>query len=143
MTTTTTRTRDEGTGEGGSWQRVPVQLRFSDTDMIGHVNNAVFATMTEVGRIHFFEKIRGGDIGNLILARLAIDFRRQVRLGQEVVVETRVARLGQTSMTLEQRILADEEVAAEAEVVVVHFDYREQRPTPLPEAWREQLSPAG
>gem|GEM_PF-7071886 len=58
----------------------PIQLRFSDTDRLGHVNNAVFATYAELGRLAFLRELGMTDQG-LILARLAIDFLRQVRLG--------------------------------------------------------------
>lgn len=130
----------------------PIQVRFGDTDALGHVNNAVFATYAETARIEFFREQAGlysvpGDTGGFILARLAIDFRSQVKLGQQVEVRSRIAKLGNSSITMTQQILADGVVAAEIEAVAVSFDYEEQRPVRIPQHIRElaerQLGEAG
>lgn len=117
----------------------PIQLRFSDTDRLGHVNNAVYATYAELGRLAFVRELGMTDQG-LILARLAIDFLRQVRLGDECAVVTRVVRIGETSFTLEQTLSANGEVAARFEAVMVCFDYEAQRPVPVPDAFRRALA---
>lgn len=137
---------------------VPLQVRFGDTDALGHVNNAAFAAYAEIGRLEFFREVVGlgvgsvGDAaappsgadepgGGLILARLAIDFRAQVRFPAALRVVTRVARLGSSSVTLHQEVLEGATVAAEIGSVVVHFDYAEQRPAPLPGWARGRLEP--
>lgn len=61
-----------------------------------------------------------------------MDFRSQVRLGQKVEVTTQLARLGNTSFTVTQQVLADGVVAADIEAVAVCFDYVSQRPVPIP-----------
>ncbi len=122
----------------GGVHRLPVQVRFRDTDMFGHVNNAVFATWIEIARIAF---LRGLDppAGDLILARLAIDFARQVRYPEAVEVETRVGRVGRTSVTLDQRVLALGHEAARVDSVVVLYDYDAQASRPVPDALRSVL----
>lgn len=131
---------------------VPLQVRFADTDAFGHVNNAAFAHYVEIGRLEFFREVVGIGVGDpeqgtrsLILARLALDFRAQVRFPAELRVRTRVARLGSSSVTLRQEIVGaeipGEGVAAEADSVVVHFDYAAQRSVPLPDRARELLAP--
>lgn len=122
--------------------RTEIQVRFGDTDALGHVNNAVFATYAETARIDFFRSVAGmysepGETGGFILARLAVDFRSQVRLGQKVEVTTTLVRLGNTSMTIGQQVLADGVVAADIEAVAVSFDYRAQRPVRIPAKLRE------
>ena len=130
----------------------PIQVRFGDTDALGHVNNAVFASYAETARISFFREQVGmytspGDTGGFILARLAIDFRAQVKLGQQVEVVTRVAKLGNSSITMTQQVLADGMIAADIEAVAVSFDYQKQRPVRIPQHIRElaeqQLNQAG
>lgn len=119
-----------------------IQVRFGDTDALGHVNNAVFATYAETARIEFFRSAAGmysepGESGGFILARLAIDFRSQVLLGQKVEVVTRIAGMGNSSLTMQQQILADGVVAADIEAVAVSFDYERQRPVRIPAELRE------
>jgi len=115
--------------------RLPVQVRFGDTDALGHVNNAVYASYAELGRISMTRDL-GVRSPSFILARLAIDFRRQVRLGDEVYVETEVTKVGNSSVTMFQRLLAESELAADMEAVVVWFDYASQRPARLPDEVR-------
>lgn len=130
---------DEGQSPGAVSSQLPVQLRFSDTDKQGHVNNAVYATYAELGRLGFLAEL-GLSAASLILARLTIDFRRQVRLGDSCTIQTRVASLGRTSFTLEQTLEANGEVAAEFVAVMVWFDYQQQVPVPLPQSVRDALA---
>ena len=115
--------------------RTPVQIRFGDTDALGHLNNASYAVYAEVGRLAFLETL-GAEVGALILARLEVDFRAQARYGEAVAVDTWVERVGTTSVTLRQHVCADARVAAEVRSVVVRFDYAAQRPAPWPDAVR-------
>ncbi len=116
-----------------------IQVRFSDSDALGHLNNAAFAEYAEIGRLDFL----GGFPAlapSLILAHLSIDFRRQVRLNQTVSVDTAVERVGETSVQLRQWVYADDEVAAEIRSVVVHFDYDAQQSVPIPGDVRSALA---
>ncbi len=119
--------------------RTQIQMRFSDTDALGHVNNASYAVYAELARLEFMQHV-GKVVRALILAHLAIDFRRQVALGDRVVVSTTVARIGTSSVTLQQTVWANQQPAAEIRSVVVHFDYATQRPVPLPDDVRAQLA---
>lgn len=124
--------------------RIPIQLRFADTDAFGHLNNAVFATFAEVGRIAFWRdrldrEVAPDDTAGMILAHLSMDFRQQVRLHDQVSVTTAVQRLGNSSIRMKQAVLRGEETAAEIESVVVFFDYRQQQSVPIPAPIRARL----
>lgn len=118
--------------------RTPVQVRFADTDALGHLNNTAYAVYAELARLAFFRATQT-EVGSLILAHLALDFRKQVRFGDEVSVATWVEKVGTSSVTLYQEIQAAGATVAEARSVVVHFDYAAQRSKPLPEAVRAEL----
>ena len=118
----------------------PVQLRFNDTDMFGHVNNAVYATWVEIARIAFMRGLTPPS-GDLILARIELDFLRQILFGQTVEVRTGVARIGRTSVTLDQQVTVDGEPAAQVGSVVVLYDYEAQGARPVSEAYRAALDP--
>jgi acyl-CoA thioester hydrolase len=109
--------------------RVEVQMRFADTDALGHVNNGSFIVYAETGRLEFL-RVLGSAVRSLILAHISADFRRQVLFGAKVEVETWVERIGTTSVTLMQNVRANGDVAAEVRSVVVSFDYATQRPMP-------------
>ena len=120
--------------------RVDIQVRFGDTDAMGHLNNTSFATFAEAGRLAFIETI-GEEVGALILAHLSVDFRRQVRFGEQVAVETQVERVGRSSITLLQRILANASLAADVRSVVVYFDYANDVSRTMPDELRGLLAP--
>ena len=118
--------------------RCPIQIRFADIDMMGHVNNAIFATWAESARMAFVHAGQPGLMA-VILAHLAIDFRRQVEFGDAVEVLTSVEAIGRSSFTLRQQILAAGQLAAEVRSVMVRFNYDTQRSEPIPPGMRAWL----
>src|SRR5438067_4323030 len=82
-------------------------IRFGDLDPQGHVNNAVFATYFESGRVAMFRNPDFGigvADGTFILARLEIDFLSELRWPGTVEVGTAVTAFGRSSFTLDQAI---------------------------------------
>jgi acyl-CoA thioester hydrolase len=122
----------------GNRHHVDVQVRFSDLDGLGHINNACFATYTELARMEFL-RLSGQHLESMILARLAIDYRRQVMLEDRVAVETWVQAVGRSSVTIRHEVLANGEVAATVDAVMVHFNYDLQRSEPLTDALKTCL----
>ena len=94
--------------------RLRVDVRFGDTDAMGHANNSRFLTYCESARIAYWEAVTGepfalathGQQESMILAEIRVTFRAQAYFGDELTVESRVARIGRTSFTLEHRITA-------------------------------------
>ena len=125
--------------------RTTLQVRFRDTDAFGHVNNAVFATYAELARVRYLidvlEPVQPFERMPLILARLAVDFRSPILFGQDVVVESRVDRIGRSSLTMTHRMTAtpDDRVVAEIDSVLVAYDYAAGRSIPVPDEWRERI----
>jgi acyl-CoA thioester hydrolase len=117
-----------------------VEIRWSDVDAYMHVNNAVYATYLEECRDEWVERTLGdaGDSWDLVLARVAIDFRRELRLeDEEVVVSCALQRIGTASLTLREEIRTrDGELAAEAEAVLVARDREVGSSRPLNESER-------
>ena len=110
------------------------RVRFRDCDAMGHVNNAVYSTYLEEARIGVL-----GDLVDFILARVEIDFRSELRMGEEVEVRTRCPRVGTKSFDLEHVIAADGRVVAEAKSVLVSYDYELGESVPVPDALRARL----
>jgi acyl-CoA thioester hydrolase len=125
---------------GALFERV-VDVRWRDTDALGHVNHAVFLTYLEEGRDAFFVQTFGGE-PDYVVARIEIDLRAEVRHPQRrVTVRLAVERLGTTSLTTRETILtAAREVAAEARVVTVRWDRRARKPVPFSEDERARLA---
>ena len=123
-----------------------IEIRWRDVDSYLHVNNAVYATYLEEGREEWLGQTLGdvGSTWDYVLARVAIDFRRELRLEDEaVVVSCRLERIGNSSLTLEEQIRTRSgELAAEAEAVLVARDASSGRSRPLNERERETFERA-
>jgi acyl-CoA thioester hydrolase len=117
-----------------------LQMRFADTDALGHVNNVAYAAYAETGRVEFLHRL-GKSVTSLILASITIDYRRQVQYGERLRMDTWVEKLGRTSITLGQTLFANDQASAEIRSVVVHFDYRTNKPMELTSEIRSQLQP--
>jgi acyl-CoA thioester hydrolase len=102
----------------------PVQLRWSDPDMLGHVNHARALSLLEDARLAMVADVPGGPT-SVILARLEVDYLRQLyyRVGERLVVRSCVTRIGTKSFTVRQELLQDDQVALRADVVMVLFDF--------------------
>jgi acyl-CoA thioesterase FadM len=113
------------------------------------VNNACYHNYFELGRVLYFELVLqhaiNWDISGFILARTEIDHVEPLFLtDKEVYCFTRVSRLGNKSMTVENAIVAHRNgqpvLSAEGKGILVAMDYRENQSIPIPEAWRKRFA---
>jgi acyl-CoA thioester hydrolase len=123
--------------------RVEIDVRFADTDAMGHVNNAKYLTYCEVARIRYWTDITGEPVSlgtegaeSLILAEARITYRAPAFHGEVVTVETRASRIGRSSFTLEHRLLAcirgePTRLVAVSESILVRYDYATAQPVAL------------
>ena len=123
-----------------------IEIRWKDVDAYRHVNNAVYATYLEECRDEWTEVVLGsaGDLWAFVLARVAIDFRRELTLEDEaVIVSCRPVRVGNSSITTREEVRTlDGELSAEAEAVLVARDPEAGRSRPLTEQEREAFERA-
>lgn len=101
------------------------KLRYGDTDRQGHVNNAVFATFMETGRVELIYNPDDPlleDGFSFVLAKLDINYIAEVLWPGTVEIGTRVTRVGRSSVSMQQAVFQNGKLCASAETVVVHFD---------------------
>jgi acyl-CoA thioester hydrolase len=120
------------------------KLRLGDTDRQGHINNAVFATFAETGRIDFMrensQSFRLPDTG-FVVARVEIDFRGELHWPGQVEIGTRLLAIGRTSWRMEHGMFVGERCVATAVSVMVTIDAATRRAKPLPDPLRSWLEP--
>ena len=121
-----------------------IEIRWRDLDAYRHVNNAVYATYLEEGRDEWMVRALGdaGDPWDYVLARVAIDFRRELTQEDDaVLVRIRLTRIGTSSLTLHEEIVTvDGSLSAEAEAVLVARDRGTGRSRPLTDVERGVLA---
>ena len=119
-------------------------IRYNDQDPIGHVNNAVYSTFFEAGRTAFMSpliKEVGDPSIDFVLARITIDYVKEMNYPGTAEIGTRISRLGTKSMTFINGIFTAgaNECNATCEAVLVFFDLHERRSTEPPPALRQKL----
>jgi len=131
--------------------RVTIDVRFADTDAMGHVNNAVYLTYCEMARIRYWSDVTGEPVSlghegaeSLILAGARISYRAPVYHGETVTVETRATHIGRSSFTLEHRLTAcapsgHPRLVATSDSVMVRYDYETERPAALGPSFIEAI----
>jgi len=126
--------------------RYVVDVRFGDTDAMGHANNSRFLTYVESARIAYWEAATGerfalathGAHESLILAEVRVAFRSPAVFGETLTVETRAGRIGRSSFSLQHRLTASASdrgparLVATADDVLVMYDYKRARPKAIP-----------
>ena len=123
----------------------PTQLRWSDFDGLGHVNNAVYLTFVEAARVAYQAQVIGAGVQEQpwVVAEQRCRYLVPVNLpalGKPATVYLRVQRLGTSSLIFAFAVtvgVGDEETrVAEGDVVQVHISPETHRPTPISPAWR-------
>lgn len=128
--------------------KLNITVRFSDLDAMGHVNNATFLTFLEEARFAFFRAVLKKDVDKInfeaIIARIEIDYKNQICLGDKVDVYTRCPRIGEKSGDIENLIVVEKGskkiIAAFALSKLVSIDYKRGVSVPIPDDVRKALA---
>jgi acyl-CoA thioester hydrolase len=116
---------------------IELPVQWGDMDSFQHVNNVVYLRWFESARIAYFERaaiLAGMPATGPILAHQQITYRIPLVYPDSVRVAATVTKFGNTSFTMALRMRSrqnDRAIAAEAENVIVMFDYRAGRKMPL------------
>ena len=111
-------------------------IRFGDLDPQSHVNNAVFSTYFETGRVILLRDAKYGlrvDGATFVLARLEIDFRKELHWPGTIEIGTAVAEIGRRSFTYAQAIFHGDACAATSRATMVLIDQATRQPRALPD----------
>ncbi len=118
-------------------------LRFSDTDMVGHINNVAFAALLESGRTMFTHRADYPALPEgvqMVMARVEIDYRLELHWPGQVDVGTRPLSVGRSSYRLGQGIFRGEDCVTLGRTVLVLIDRATRRPVPIPDAQRDWIA---
>lgn len=114
----------------------PIELRFSDLDLYGHVNSVVYFSYLETARVKlfgdFFRELTDKQIFTLV-ARAECDYKFPILFGDELIVSVAVARIGTSSFDLDYRLYdGGDKTYATARTTMVCFDNIRKVTVPVP-----------
>lgn len=124
---------------------IPLQLRFNDIDILGHVNNNSQLALFDVGKTEFYNTLRGAlaDWSKVeaVIVNINCTFMRQIHFSDPIEVRTRVKKIGEKSFVLQQilRNIASGEICSFSESVMVSVDMETRESKSIPENILEEL----
>jgi acyl-CoA thioester hydrolase len=124
--------------------RLTDNVRFADLDPNHHVNNAVYATYFETGRVTLMKDRSFGLIPEglaWIMVRLDIHFRAELKWPATIEMGLGVSKFGRTSVTFDQVVFSQGRCVASSQSVSVLIDEATRRPVPLTDEIRKNFEP--
>ena len=126
--------------------RMPVQIRFNDIDVLGHLNNSIYLQFMDLGKLDYFRQFMDSGRFNweslgLVIANININFLAPTFIHEELEVLTSVESIGTKSLMLRQRVASIEsgEVKAEARVTMVCYNTKTGATEPISDDWRQKI----
>jgi acyl-CoA thioester hydrolase len=124
--------------------RLTDNVRFADLDPNQHVNNAVYATYFETGRVTLMKDHKFGLMPERlawIMVRLDIHFRAELKWPGTIEMGLGVSKFGRTSVTFDQVVFSEGKCVASSQSVSVLIDDISRRPVPLTDEIKKNFEP--
>lgn len=126
--------------------KTEIPIRFSDMDMFGHANNAVYLTYFEQARSNYWNDIINWDwkATGIIVAKAQVDYVKPIVLNEKIFAYVKTSRLGNSSWDIEYVLVCEKEDGSEGirtmgKTVQVAIDYSTNKPTPIPKKERDLM----
>ena len=120
-----------------------IQVRFSDLDVLGHVNNAVYLSYFELTRVHYFKILLGENwdwnTNGVLLVRNELDYRHPVLLHDQPEVIMHTAHIGEKSFVLGYELSVNNVIYTLGKSTLVSVDSQAKKTTAIPLRMRECL----
>lgn len=121
----------------------PIQIRFSDADSFGHINNVALQMYFDLGKTDLFNELwRLTGVSEqvpAIVVSLNTDFYEQIFYGDQVVVETSIESIGNKSLRLVQRLMSGEKLCTLSRTVMVCYDRQTRKSVAVPAEWQKYV----
>lgn len=127
--------------------KLSIPLRYMDFDAMKHVNNARFLNFLEEARIAYWQDVLGSKLDSLdfnaVVARVEIDYKSSIFFGDDVIVYSRVSRIGNKSLTYECSITTEgkgkRRLAALSKVIIVKLGAKSLKPVKFDEKIKDLI----
>lgn len=125
---------------------IPIQLRFNDFDVLGHVNNSVYFTFYDLGKTDYFYRVlptlSATYEPGVVIASINVSFQLPVFPGEKVEVLTKVTEIGEKSFKLLQHLVDTDtrEVKCVCTTVMVGYNSLSKSSCKIPYEWRKAFA---
>ena len=101
------------------------KIRYADTDRQGHVNNAVFSTFLETGRVEILYSHEANSLREnttFVIGKLNLEYHKPLLWPGEVNIASGIKNIGNSSLEIHQKIFQNSETAASATTIIIQVD---------------------
>lgn len=126
--------------------KIPIQIRFTDIDLLGHVNSATYMTYFELARVRYFDQLEHAlkidwATMSFVVAKVEMEYKQQVLIDDKIHAYVWISRIGTKSYDMTCSIVREDKDGMETEVakgmaVIVCFSFKENKSVAVPEAWK-------
>lgn len=119
------------------------KIRYRDTDRQGHVNNAVFGTYFETGRVELLYNANNGFLSpdcSFVVAKVTLELIQEIHWPGKVDIGTGILRIGNSSLVVGANLYQDGKLVATSETIVVQVNNETHRSQVLLEASKDRLN---
>ncbi|XOV67504.1 MAG: acyl-CoA thioesterase [Fluviicola sp.] len=121
-----------------------IHVRFSDLDVLGHVNNSIYLSYFEIARVHYFAQLLGKDWdwtnNGVILVKNEVEYHKPILLHDAPFVHIYLAHVGEKSFTLSYEIKVGDTLHTTGKSVLVCFDASKHATIPINAVMKEALN---
>jgi acyl-CoA thioester hydrolase len=122
---------------------IKIQVRFSDLDVMGHVNNSVYLSYFEMARVALFSPLMGEKWdwkkNGVLLRKNEVEYLFPVLLHEVPEITIYTASIGTKSFTLEYELKVGDKLCTTGSSVLVCFDAEKNKTIEVPNEMREVL----
>lgn len=125
-------------------QPAKIQVRFSDLDIMGHVNNSIYLSYFEYARVHYFKELLGEHWdwteNGVLLVRNEVEYISPIFLNDEPVITIRTEHIGSKSFTMLYRIEVNGKHCTSGKSVLVCYDAKRDVTIEIPTKMKIAIS---
>lgn len=123
---------------------IDIDIRFSEVDMFGHMNNVASFAYFEEARLKFMQHIgiytdfNGDEVP--VVGDLQCDYHKQVYFGETLTLYAKIASIGNSSMDIHYMgVKSDGQVALTGRGVMINMDKKTGRSAPISDENRQKI----
>ena len=123
---------------------IEIQIRFSDVDVMGHVNNAVYLSYFEYTRLYYFESLVGPQWNwieqGILLVKNEVEYLKPLLLKDKATIEMSIGAIGNKSFTFHYELRVNDLVYTKALSTLVCYNSKESKTISIPEKMKYSFS---
>ena len=124
--------------------KLPIQVRMTDLDTFGHVNNGVYYSYYDIGRFHYLTLIKEDirwDVLSMVIVRTEIDFKESIHFEDDISVETKMLEMGNKSYKMMQRIIDNNtgNIKSTCICILCGFDRKNNTSKEIPQDFKDRV----